>query len=486
MYFQPFYLTCLAHASYMLGSDGIAAVVDPQRDVDIYIEEAKQKGLRIAYIIETHLHADFVSGHRELAKRTGATICFGAKAGAKFEHRAMHDGDKISFGRCVLEFLETPGHTPESMCILVTDLEKSKAPWAALTGDTLFIGDVGRPDLSPDYTSQQLAGMLYDSLHDKLFKLADDVEVYPAHGAGSLCGRSIGSERSSTIGKEKQFNYALQKMTRDDFIQMLTAELPERPGYFSRDAEINREGADAIEEQPPLSALTPEQVERLTTGASAEAILLDTRPTTQFLAGHVPGSIHIALSGQYAAWAGALIGLDRKVILVAEDPERLDESRLRLTRVGIEKVIGYLAGGVEAWQRSARPVAQLAQISAGELQNLLAADGGIQVVDVRRAAEWNSGHILQARHISLNQFAGVAGPNGAADKTFLKGLDPARPVVTQCQSGYRSAIAASLLERAGFPTVVNLTGGIDAWRAQKLPVALQDAATAAPGAVHAK
>jgi rhodanese-related sulfurtransferase len=312
------------------------------------------------------------------------------------------------------------------------------------------------------------------------------VEVYPAHGAGSLCGRSIGSERSSTIGKEKQFNYALQKMTRDDFIQMLTAELPERPGYFSRDAEINREGADAIEEQSPLSALTPERVERLTTGASAEAILLDTRPTTQFLAGHVPGSIHIALSGQYAAWAGALIGLDPKVIMVAEDPERLDESRLRLARVGIEKVIGYLAGGVEAWQRSGRPVAQLAQISAGELQNLLAADGGIQVVDVRRAAEWNSGHILQARHISLNQFAGVASPNGAADKTFLKGLDPARPVVTQCQSGYRSAIAASLLERAGFPTVVNLTGGMDAWRAQKLPVALQDAATAAPGAVHAK
>ncbi len=486
MYFQPFYLTCLAHASYMLGSEGIAAVVDPQRDVDIYIDEAKQKGLRIAYIIETHLHADFVSGHRELAERTGATICFGAKAGAKFDHRAMHDGDKISFGRCVLEFLETPGHTPESMCILVTDLEKGNSPWAALTGDTLFIGDVGRPDLSPDYTSQQLAGMLYDSLHNKLFKLADDVQVFPAHGAGSLCGRSIGSERSSTIGKEKQFNYALQSMNRDEFIQMLTEALPERPAYFSRDAEINRAGAEALEVLSPLPALTPEQVEKLISGATAEAIVLDTRPSTEFFAGHVPGSVHIALSGQYAAWAGALVGLDRSVIIVAEDPERLDESRLRLTRVGIEKVIGYLSGGVEAWQRSGRPVTQLAQISAGELRNLLTADEGVQLVDVRRGAEWGSGHVAQARHISLNQFASLVGPNGETARKFLAGLDPTRPVVVHCQSGYRSAIAASLLERAGFPTVVNLTGGFEAWRALKLPVALQEAPTPERGAAHAK
>ncbi len=486
MYFQPFYLTCLAHASYMLASEGIAAVVDPQRDVDIYIEEAKQKGLRIAYVIETHLHADFVSGHRELAERTGATICFGAKAGVKFEHRAMRDGDKISFGRCVIEFIETPGHTPESMCVLVTDLDRGDTPWAALTGDTLFIGDVGRPDLSPDYTAQQLAGMLYDSLHNKLLRLADDVQVFPAHGAGSLCGRSIGGERSSTIGKEKQFNYALQPMTRDAFIQLLTAELPERPGYFSRDAEINRAGAEAIEEQPPLSALTPEEVERLTGGASAKAVLLDTRPSTEFFAGHVPGSVHIALSGQYASWAGALIGLDRAVILLAEDPERLDESRLRLARVGIEKVIGYLSGGVEAWQRSGRPVTQLGQVSAGELQNLLAVDRGIQVVDVRRAAEWNTGHIQDARHMSLNQFAAVVGPDAEAAKKFLAGLDPARPVIVQCQSGYRSAIAASLFERAGFPTVVNLTGGLDAWRVQKLPVAGLEAASVATCAVQEK
>jgi hydroxyacylglutathione hydrolase len=468
VYFQPFYLTCLAHASYMIGSDGLAAVVDPQRDVQIYMDDAKQQGLRIAYVIETHLHADFVSGHRELAERTGATICISAKAGAKFPHRAIRDGERISFGRCVLEFLDTPGHTPESMCILVTDLDKRATPFAAMTGDTLFIGDVGRPDLSPEFTAQQLAGMLYDCLHNKLFPLADDVEVFPAHGAGSLCGRSIGSERSSTIGKEKQFNYALQPMTRDAFIQLLTAELPERPGYFSRDAEINREGAEAIKELAPLPTLSPEEVERLAFGAGAEAIVLDTRPSNDFFAGHVPGSVHIALSGQYAAWAGAIIGLDRSVILVAEDPEHLEESRLRLSRVGIERIVGYLGGGIQAWQASGRTVAQSAQVSAGELNNLLASDGGIQVVDVRRAVEWNDGHIAQARLAPLNKFAAILSSDPASAKKFAE-LDPARPVVVHCKGGYRSAIATSLLERAGFPTVVNLIGGFDAWQAQKLP-----------------
>ena len=258
MYFEQFYLTCLAHASYMLGSEGIAAVVDPQRDVAIYLEEAARQNLKIAYVIETHLHADFVSGHRELAARTGATICVGAKAGAKFPHGAMVDGDEIRFGKCVLKFLETPGHTPESMCVLVTDLERSPRPWAVLTGDTLFIGDVGRPDLSPDHTPQQLAGMLHDILHQKLLTLPDDVEVYPAHGAGSLCGRNISPERRSTIGKERAFNYALQPMAREEFVRLLTAELPERPDYFQLDAEINRAGAAPLTELPPLPALSPD------------------------------------------------------------------------------------------------------------------------------------------------------------------------------------------------------------------------------------
>jgi hydroxyacylglutathione hydrolase len=485
MYFQSFYLTCLAHASYMIGSEGVAAVVDPQRDVEIYIEDAKQQGLKIAYVIETHLHADFVSGHRELAERTGATICMSVHAHAKFPHRAVRDGDRVSFGRCVLDFMETPGHTPESMCIVVTDLDREKNPWAVLTGDTLFIGDVGRPDLSADHTPKQLAGMMYDSLHNKLFKLADGVEVFPAHGAGSLCGRSIGNERSSTIGKEKKFNYALQPMTRDAFVELLTADLPERPGYFSQDAEINRQGAEAIEELKPLTEMSAEEVANLTSGADAKAILLDTRPSSDFFAGHVPGSVHIALSGQYASWAGALIGLDWPIILLTEDEQSLEESRLRLARVGIERVIGYLNGGVHAWQASGRPVSQLAQISANELQSLLANDDGIQVVDVRRATEWDDGHILQANLKPLSQFAKVLGSDSDARRKVLGDLDPARPVVVHCKGGYRSAIAASVLQRAGFPTVVNMIGGIDAWQALKLPTEKKSAPTEAASS-HAK
>lgn len=491
MYFQSFYLTCLAHASYMVGSDGVAAVVDPQRDVDIYIEDAKLQGLKIAYVIETHLHADFVSGHRELAERTGATICMSAKAGATFPHRDVHDGDKIEFGKCVLQFLETPGHTPESISILVTDRERGNDPWAVLTGDTLFIGDVGRPDLSADHTPQQLAGLLYDSLHNKLFPLADGVEVFPAHGAGSLCGRSIGKERSSTIGKEKQFNYALQPMTRETFVQMLTAELPERPGYFSRDAEINRAGAEAMEELPPLAALSPDEVaEKIgqrVGGPAATAVVLDTRPSNDFFASHIPGSVHIALSGQFAAWAGALIGLDREIILVTEDPERLEESRMRLARVGIEHIAGYLDGGISAWQRSGRTVVQFAQISAGELSQVLEIDPKMQVVDVRRVSEWEAGHIAQAHLAPLNKFAALVGADPGAAKKLLPDFEKDRPVIVHCQGGYRSAIAASLLERAGFSMVVNVIGGFDAWKLQKLPVEISEDVTApSANAEHAK
>jgi hydroxyacylglutathione hydrolase len=491
MYFQSFYLTCLAHASYMVGSDGIAAVIDPQRDVDIYIKDAEQQGLKIAYVIETHLHADFVSGHRELAERTGATICMSAKAGATFPHRDVHDGDKIEFGKCVLQFLETPGHTPEGICIVVTDRERSKDPWAVLTGDTLFIGDVGRPDLSADHTPQQLAGLLYDSLHNKLFPLPDSVEVYPAHGAGSLCGRSIGNERSSTIGKEKQFNYALQPMTREVFVQMLTAELPERPGYFSRDAEINRAGAEAMEELPPLTALPPdtvaEKIGQLVGGPAATALVLDTRPSPDFFASHIPGSVHIALSGQYAAWAGALIGLDREIILIAEDPERAEESRMRLARVGIERIAGYLDGGVSAWQRSGRQVAQFAQISAGELRQLLVREPEMQLVDVRRASEWDAGHIAQAHLAPLNKFATLITSGSEAARKLLPDFETDRPVIVHCQGGYRSAIAASLLERAGFSMVVNVIGGFDAWKLQKFPMEVSEKSTAPAASVeHAK
>jgi len=460
MYFQQFYLSCLAHASYLIGSEAIAAVVDPQRDVEIYLEEVRQQGLKIAYVIETHLHADFVSGHKELAERTGATICVGARAGAKFPHRAMKEGDEIRFGKCALRFIETPGHTPESMCVLVTDTERGAEPWAVLTGDTLFIGDVGRPDLSPERTPQQLAALLYDSLHEKLLKLPDTVEVYPAHGAGSLCGRNISPERQSTIGKERKFNYALQPMSRDEFVRMLTADLPERPGYFALDAQINREGAEPLGELPPLAGLRPDEVARQ---QEAGAMVLDTRPTAQFGAGHVPGSIHIGLGGQYSSWAGILIGLDREIVLVAEDPERHAESRMRLTRVGIEKVTGHLEGGVLAWEKSGRSLAEVPQITVVQLaEQLRERPGEIQVVDVRKAGEWDAGHIEQAVLKSLSELT-----LRTAD------LDLGKPIAVHCKSGYRSSIATSLLKRAGFREVMNVTGGFDAWAAQKLPVAGQ-------------
>ena len=313
MYFEQFYLGCLSHASYVLASDGIAAVVDPQRDVGIYIDEAAKHGFSIQYVIETHLHADFVSGHRELAARTGAKVYLGAKAGAKFEHVPIRDGDELRFGKCHLKFIETPGHTIESISIVVTDLEKPERPFAVLTGDTLFIGDVGRPDLSGDFTPQQLAGMLYDSLHNKLLKLPDDVKVFPAHGAGSLCGRQMSSERSSTIGQQKISNYALRASSRDEFVRLLTADLPERPEYFAHDVEINREGAPPLQDLPPLPALSAADV---AARQKKGAIVLDTRDAMEYGAAHIPGSIQIGLSGQYASWAAIVLGLDHDIVLL--------------------------------------------------------------------------------------------------------------------------------------------------------------------------
>jgi hydroxyacylglutathione hydrolase len=458
MYFEQFYLSCLAHASYMIGSQGVAAVVDPQRDVEIYIEEAAKNGLRIAHIIETHLHADFVSGHRELAARTGATIHIGAKAGASFPHHAAKDGDEIRFGKVVLRFLETPGHTLESMCVLVTDLDRSPNPWAALTGDTLFIGDVGRPDLSPEHTPQQLAALLYDSLHQKLLALPDAVEVFPAHGAGSLCGRNISPERRSTIGKERQFNYALRPMNRDEFVRMLTSDLPTRPEYFRLDAEINRQGAKALEKLPELKGFSPKEVLKQ---QKSGVVVLDTRPTAEYSACHVPGALHIPLAGQYASWAAILLGLDSRIILVAEDPERLEESQMRLARVGIEKVEGFLEGGMLAWEKAGFETAQVPEISVLDLTRAIREqNGNLQVIDVRKPAEWEAGHIEQARLKPLDQL-----------RNLLGDLDRSRPVAVHCKSGYRSSIATSLLEAAGFACAMNVTGGFDAWQAQKLAVA---------------
>ena len=455
MYFEQFYLGCLAHASYMLGSKGEAAVVDPQRDVEIYLKAADEQGLKIRHIFETHLHADFVSGHLELAERTGAKIYIGADAGATFPHVAMRDGSEVRFGKLRITALETPGHTPEGICLVVTDEEKSPNPWAVLTGDTLFIGDVGRPDLSKAHTPQQLAGSLYDNLHGKLMKLGDQVLVYPAHGAGSLCGRNMRAERSSTIGTERLTNYALQIKSREEFIRQLTENMPSRPEYFLEDAQINRVGAPALSELldlPPIAA--PELNALLQQGV----FVLDVRPNADFAVAHVPGSVNIALSGQFASWAGTIMGLSARPVLVADTPEQYAEARLRLARVGIEDPRGFLQGGVTAWKQAGLPLASVQQITVQELSDRQRGNG-LQVLDVRREGEWQAGHIEGAEWFPLDNFK-ISAPE----------LDSSAQVAVHCQGGYRSMIACSLLQRAGLENVVNVAGGFDAWRQAGLPV----------------
>jgi len=473
MYFEQFYLTCLAHASYMIGSEGEAAVVDPQRDVDIYLKAADEQNLKIRHIFETHLHADFVSGHKELAARTGAKIYIGAQARAEFPHVPLNDGFEVRMGAVRIRALETPGHTPESVCLVVTDENKSPEnksaqPCAVLTGDTLFIGDVGRPDLSRTHTPQQLAGLLYDSLHQKLLALPDAVMVYPAHGAGSLCGRAMRAERSSTIGAERLTNYALQIASREEFIAQLTTNLPARPDYFLEDAEINRSGAAALTDLPPLPALSPAEVQGLLQ-QNANVNVIDVRPGDEFTAGHVPGSINIALSGQFASWAGGILGIRSKPVLIGDTEAQIEEARLRLARVGIEDLRGYLAGGLAAWQKASLPVLKTAQISPQELNQKLR-DGSLRasdVLDVRREGEWQAGHIPQVQCRALDTF-----PQG------LPAIDRERPVAVHCKSGYRSMIGCSLLERAGYRNVINVAGGFDAWHAAGLPEVAEQLAKA--------
>jgi hydroxyacylglutathione hydrolase len=463
MYFEQFYLGCLAHASYLLASQGEAVVVDPQRDVDIYLKAAEEHGVTIRHIFETHLHADFVSGHRELAARTGARIYIGARAGAKFPHVDVRDGFELQVGEALLKVLDTPGHTAESICLLITDQEKSPAPWAVLTGDTLFLGDVGRPDLSKTYTPAELAGLLFDSLHNKLLRLPDDVLVYPAHGAGSLCGRNMRAEKSSTIGTERLTNYALQINSREEFVRQLTTNLPTRPDYFLRDAEINREGAPTLADLPELPPISAAELKSM---LDEDVVALDVRPGDEFAKGHVPGSINIALSGQFASWAGTVLGLSARPVLIADSPEQLSEARLRLARVGIEDARGYLSGGVAAWKQAGLALAELPQITVQTLHDRWQAHVS-QVLDVRRESEWHAGHIGGATWWPLDNF-NVSPPE----------IDRNLPIAVHCKSGYRSMIACSLLQRAGFRDVTNVIGGFDAWQQTKLPVQSETAVEA--------
>ena len=451
MHLRQFYVGCLAHASYLIGDGGEAVVVDPSRDVEMYLDEAAVQGLRITWVLETHLHADFVSGHRELAARTGATIGIGARAEAGFPHRALRDGDQIMIGGTRIVALETPGHTPESLSFAVFERAADPQPVGVLTGDTLFVGDVGRVDiLSSRLPVAELAGLMYDSLHRKLLTLPDHTRVYPAHGAGSLCGRSMSAERSSTIGRERATNPALAPMSREAFIADITRDVPETPVYFLHSRDTNRAGPALRAERPLPPALSPTSV-----AAEIErgAIVLDARPFADYAAGHVPGSLHVPLDGQYASWVGTLVGPDDRLVLVS-DPARTEEAVMRLARVGYENLSGVLDGGVPGWAAAGR---RLQRAAAEAVIGAIRA--GRRVLDVRRAPEWNDSHLEGAHHIPLAQLAARAGE-----------LDRGAEWVVVCASGYRSGIALSVLERAGFTRLVNAAGGMDAWRRAGLAV----------------
>ena len=467
MKIRQYYLACLSHASYMITDDATrtAAVVDPQRDVGQYLADAEAGGYTIKHVFLTHFHADFVAGHIELRDRAGATIRLGRRAAAEFEHVAMQDGDAVEFGDVRLSVMETPGHTPEGISILVYDLAKSRTePLAVLTGDTLFIGDVGRPDLlaSVGVTADELADMLYDSITDKLLPLPDATLVYPAHGAGSMCGKSLSKETVSTIGEQKRFNYALQPMGREEFKRLVTADQPEAPEYFTHDATLNRKERASLD-AAMAETLKPLSLEEVLALGRSGAQLLDVRDGIDFQGGHLTGTLNVALSGKYATWAGSLLSTDRPIVVVAEEGGE-EEAVMRLGRIGFDNVAGYLAGGMGALAARDDLVERTARITAPALGEWLAGarpDAGPPptVVDVRSAAEFAGGHIPGAMNIPLPQL-----------EERLGEIPAVRPVAVHCEGGYRSAIAASLLARLGRQDVHDLVGGYKAWSAARPPV----------------
>ena len=465
MIVKQFYLNCLAHASYLIGDEqtGTAAVVDPQRDVDGYLAFASEHGLRIAHVFLTHFHADFIAGHLELRDRTGAAIYLGAAAKAEYAFRPLKDGDSVEFGRVRLTALETPGHTPESISILVYDLaESATTPQAVLTGDTLFVGDVGRPDLRAalGWSATDLGALLYSSLRDKLLPLPDTSLVYPAHGAGSLCGKAISQETVSTIGEQRRSNYALQPMSQAAFIDLVTADQPDAPPYFTYDAVLNSRERPTLD-QALARELRPLSIDALLEAQARGVQLLDTRDPAEFAAAHLAGSVNIGLIGQYATWAGTVLTHDEPIAIVA-DPGAETESALRLGRIGFDQVIGYLDGGLASANGvSPLPIRIVAteRVGADVAAARLASATPPVVVDVRAASERAQKRIEGSLHIPLNRLT---------DR--LSEIPVGQPVLVHCAGGYRSSIAASLLQRHGITHVSELAGGIAAWETAGLPV----------------
>jgi len=460
MHLKQYYLGCLAHASYMIADErtGLAAVVDPQRDIDQYIADAEANGWKIQYVFLTHFHADFLAGHIELREKTGAHIYLGARAEAEYDFNAVKDGDVVEFGDVRMTVLETPGHTPEGISILVYDLKASDTqPHSVLTGDTLFIGDVGRPDLlaSIGVTADELADMLYDSVN-RLKDLPDTTLVYPAHGAGSMCGKSLSTETVSTIGEQKKFNYALQPMSRSEFMTIVTADQPEAPDYFVHDAILNRKDRSSLDEtlQKSLKPLSVDDVLRL---QNSGAQVVDVRDAADYEGAHLRNATNIALDGKYATWCGTVLSHDRPIVVVAESGGE-EEAIMRLGRIGFDNVAGYLDGGMGSVGNRLDILGRTERITAATLAEQLQSGVVGMVVDVRTEKEWEAGHVDGSVNVPLNHL-----------QERVAELPEQTPFVVHCEGGYRSAIAASLLEQAGYDNVVDLVGGFKAWQAYHLP-----------------
>jgi hydroxyacylglutathione hydrolase len=468
MILKQFYLGCLAHASYLIGDEetGEAAVVDPQRDIDQYLAFAAENKLHIKHVFLTHLHADFIAGHLELRDRVGAKIYLGAAAKAKYAFTPLKDGEGIEFGKVRLRALETPGHTPESISILVYDMAVSDTnPNAVLTGDTLFIGDVGRPDLRAalGWSAAQLGGMLYESLHNKILALPDASLVYPAHGAGSLCGKAISKETVSTIGDQRRVNYALQPMTKDAFIQVVTADQPEAPDYFTYDAVLNSEERPTLDEALEVG-MNPLPLDTVLGLQSADAQILDTRDPAEFAAAHLKGSINIGLGGQYATWAGTILNREDPIVIIAA-PGREKESAVRLGRIGFDHIVGYLQDGLRSLDSRPDLVTTTESFSPQYALEVMAGSkpsansNSPLVIDVRNPGERTRKYLDNTESIPLSHLV---------EKTATVPRD--RNVLVYCAGGYRSSIAASLLQRAGFTSVAEIAGGLAAWETAHLPV----------------
>ena len=455
MIVQSFFTPGIAHSSYLLGGTETCAVVDPRRDTDIYIKAAKDLNLKITHILQTHLHADFVSGHLDLAKATGARIVMPASARAVFPHDPVREGDSLQVDSVSIEVLETPGHTPEHVVYVARDLARGPEPVSLFCGDTLFVGDVGRPDLFPGQ-ALELAGLLYESLHGKILRLPDFCEVYPAHGAGSLCGRSMGAKRESTIGYEKLYNHAVLLGEKESFITSLTSGMPAAPDHFSRCSRINGEGPALLDELPPLVSLSPSAFSQKM--AEPDVLVLDIRDTGAFGGNHVPGSIHLDLRGNFATFAGWILPPESEILIVAECPESASEAITWLRRVGLDRATSTLEGSVFAWSKAGLPTSHVPQLSPFEINDFAASAGdSVTLVDVRSPSEFGGFHIPEAVNI----------PAPDLRHRFVE-LDPNSRIVTVCGTGHRSSMAASILLRKGFRKVHNLSGGMMGYAAAGL------------------